>query len=232
MDIWIFSDESGTFDYVHHDWCIYGGMIIPDKQELDLLSRKYIALERKLRRKTKYRNLSELKATILDERDRKLFYAIFRDTLKFAAVIREKKLDIGIYKNPKTKQRYLDFAYRRTLRKAFEGMMLKRKIVQPSDILHLHVNEDEHRISTGTDLRRDESIFREFTDGVYRSDSNQFCPPVFGNLQKVSVQLHDSKKNTLIRGADIIANTVYVSLIRNELNILLDDPLFHIEFLP
>ena len=152
--------------------------------------------------------------------------------MKFAVVIQEKKLSSGIYKDVKSKQRYLDFAYRRALRKAFEAMVIKREAVKPSDSFRLHVNEDEHRISTGTGLSREESIFREFTDGKYRSDSDQFCPPIFTNLQKVTVTLHDSKQNTLIRGADIIANMVYVSLIRNEQSALMDDGLFHIEFLP
>lgn len=73
VDIYVFSDESGVFDYKHQDWFVYAGMIIKGKQDIDILNRKYLALEKKLRQKEKYRKLPELKAKCLDERDRKNF---------------------------------------------------------------------------------------------------------------------------------------------------------------
>lgn len=73
VDIYVFSDESGVFDYKHQDWFVYAGMIIKGKQDIDILNRKYLALEKKLRQKEKYRKLPELKAKYLDERDRKNF---------------------------------------------------------------------------------------------------------------------------------------------------------------
>ena len=79
--------------------------------------------------------LATAKASILDERDRKLFYAIFKDTMKFAVVIQEKKLPSSICKDIKSKQRYLDFAYEHALRKAFEEIVLERKIDSGKSIL-------------------------------------------------------------------------------------------------
>lgn len=73
MDIYVFSDESGVFDYKHQDWFVYAGMIIKGKQDIDILNRKYLALEKRLRQKEKYRKLPELKAKCLDESDRKNF---------------------------------------------------------------------------------------------------------------------------------------------------------------
>ena len=68
MNIYVFSDESGIFDYKHHELFVYAGVVVIGKQEMDMLSRKFLALEKKLRQKTKYRNMPELKAKYLDEK--------------------------------------------------------------------------------------------------------------------------------------------------------------------
>lgn len=58
-----------------------------------------------------------------------------------------------------------------------------------------------------------------------------FFPPLFENLGKVEITLRDSVNSALIRGADIVANTVYTSILKNELEVLENDD-FYIEFLP
>ena len=94
MDIFVFSDESGIFDYKHHDHFVYAGMIIIGKQEMDSLSRRYQALEKQLRKKTKYKTLPELKAAFLEYKDRHKLYNVFSHTFKFAVVIRQRQLDL------------------------------------------------------------------------------------------------------------------------------------------
>ena len=69
MNVYVFSDESGIFDYKSHEYFVYGGIIIIGKQEMDSLSRRYSAMEKNLRKKSKYRNLPELKAAFLEEKD-------------------------------------------------------------------------------------------------------------------------------------------------------------------
>ena len=87
QDIYIYSDESGVFDYKHCSKYVFAGLIYKDRQTMELDTRKFLSLERKLRNKTKYKALPELKAFKLEEHDRTMLYMVFRDALKFAVVI-------------------------------------------------------------------------------------------------------------------------------------------------
>lgn len=51
MNIYIYSDESGVFDYLHNDIFVFGGLIFLSKEEKDIASRKYIHAESKIRSK-------------------------------------------------------------------------------------------------------------------------------------------------------------------------------------
>lgn len=231
MDVYVFSDESGIFDYKSHEYFVYGGIIIIGKQEMDSLSRRYAALEKNLRKKSKYKNLPELKATFLDEKDRKRLLNVFKESYKFCAVIKQRKLDTArIFKDAKSKQRYLDFAYKLALRRALEEMVARGTLL-PEDSFRLIISEDNHHIATNALYSKEESIRTELKEGVYRSRFGLFYPPVFKNLESVEISLKDSTANSLIRGADIIANSVYVSLVKGE-DIPFSGELVHIEVLP
>ena len=231
MDVYVFSDESGIFDYKSHEYFVYAGIIIIGKQEMDSLSRRYSAMEKNLRKKSKYKNMPELKAAFLDEKDRKKLLNVFSDSFKFCVVIRQRKLDTArIFKDAKSKQRYLDFAYKLALRRALEEMVARGSLL-PEDSFRLIINEDNHHIATNSLYSKEESIHTELKEGIYRSRFGQFYPPVFRNLESVDISLKDSTTNSLIRGADIVANSVYVSLIKNGA-LPPDEDLIHIEILP
>ena len=51
MNIYIYSDESGVFDYIHNRWYIFGGVILLSKKEKELAVRKYIHAEKVVRAK-------------------------------------------------------------------------------------------------------------------------------------------------------------------------------------
>lgn len=232
MDLYIFSDESGIFDSKHYDLFVYAGLIIIGKQDMDMLSRRYLGLEKNLRKKTKYKNTGELKARHLDDCDRKKLLKLFSRVLKFAVLVDLKKLDQEfVFKNQKSKQRYMDFAYQTVLRKAFE-LMLHENIVKLEEELSIFIHEDNHHIATGIKCSKEEAIFQDLQSGTYVPGSGMFIPPLFPNLQKVSVTLHDSVQATLIRGADLIANTVYVSAMKDNTASLSDIPLLLLTNLP
>ena len=48
-----------------------------------------------------------------------------------------------------------------------------------------------------------------FKVGTFNYMRTQYFPPIFPNIQNVSLRLCDSKANTLIRAADIVANHIY-----------------------
>ena len=45
MDIYIYSDESGVFDYLHNDYFVFAGAIFFSKQDKDDMERKYVHAE-------------------------------------------------------------------------------------------------------------------------------------------------------------------------------------------
>ena len=65
MDVWVFSDESGTFDNKHYKTFVYAGLIFTDLQKMENVRRRYLAAERNKRKKRCYEGISELKAFVL-----------------------------------------------------------------------------------------------------------------------------------------------------------------------
>ena len=232
MDIYVFSDESGVFDCKHHEWFVYAGIIVVGKYEMDSLARRYIAIEKNLRKNPKYRTVPELKGAFLDDKSRRKLLTVFSDTMKFAVAIRQRKLDYArVFSNTKSKQDYLDFSYRIVLRRAFEDMIARGSLF-PEDEFNLLINEDNRLVTADSLHHKEEMILKEFREGAYKSRFGMCCPPLFPNIQKVKIALRNSEGSTLIRGADIIANTVYTSAFNGSLATLQEDSLFRIEFIP
>lgn len=61
-EIFVYSDESGVFDYKHNKFFVMAGIIFCDKQKMDSMIRRYSVAEKNLRCKKKYKNIVELKA--------------------------------------------------------------------------------------------------------------------------------------------------------------------------
>ena len=49
MDIYVYSDESGVFDINHNEYYVYGGVIFLNKNDRDVMNRKYKNIERTLK---------------------------------------------------------------------------------------------------------------------------------------------------------------------------------------
>ena len=54
MDIYVYSDESGVFDYKHNDIFVFGGILFYSKEQRDVCARKYIHVERIIRKNGNY----------------------------------------------------------------------------------------------------------------------------------------------------------------------------------
>ena len=49
MDLFVYSDESGVFDYKHNKIFTFGGLIFIGKEQKDIATRKFLHAERCLR---------------------------------------------------------------------------------------------------------------------------------------------------------------------------------------
>lgn len=214
MNLYIFSDESGVFDKVHNDKFVFGWLLFLDKKSKDSEHRKYLAAENVLR--AKYPKKDELKASIVTNRDKGKLFRSLNKSIKGAVIINQKSVLNSIYCDKKTKQRYLDYAYKIGLKRHLEFLIREGKINQ-NEVENMTFSVDEHTTATNGIYELREALFQEFKHGTYNHQWNKHFPGIFPNLKSLEVRFCASDKVPLVRGADIVANKVYYNSINDSL---------------
>lgn len=228
MNIFIYSDESGVFDNIHNDFFVFGGLVFLSKESRDICSRKYISIEKLIRNNANLSNNIEIKATSISNKHKGKLFKSLNSFEKFGVIINQKKIHEKIFKNKKHKQRYLDFAYKIAIKRKFE-FLIKNKQINPYDIEGLYFYIDEHQTATDARYELRESMLQEFKEGMFTSDYRSFKDPIFPNLKHLEVKFCNSKKNSLVRAADMVSNKLYYSIIHNK-DISIDN--FYFIYLP
>ena len=186
MNIYIYSDESGVFDKIHNDTYVFGGILVIENNNKQILSRKYSKAERDIRRSNpKYRDI-ELKATNLSNKYKVKLFRSLNNEYKFATIINQSKVYDDFYKHKKSKQRYLDYAYKIGVKKAFQ-QLIKEKVIDPNEVTGLYFYIDEHTTATDGVYELKESLETEFKIGVTNFKFNKVHKPIFKNLKHVDV---------------------------------------------
>ena len=211
MNIYIYSDESGVFDYLHNDIFVFGGLIFLSKEEKDIASRKYIHAESKIR--SKYSVGQELKACIVKNQDKGKLYRSLNNYHKFGVVVKQKELQKHIFDCPKSKQRYLDYAYKIAVKSCL-NRMIQENLIIPSEVKNMYFYVDEHTTATNGRYELQEGLLEEFKRGTFNWKWDKFYPPLFSNLCSLDVRFCDSITKTLIRSADIVANNIYYKAVK------------------
>ena len=209
MDIFIYSDESGVFDKVHNNYFVYAGVICFGKENKEIECRKYSNVEKHIR-KSKYNGDKsiELKASTLSNSDKGKIYRSLNNSYKFAIIIDENKIHNKIYENKKSKQRYLDYAFKIGLKKCFEYLIANNKI-KADEIDNMYFFADEHSTATNGRYELRESLINEFKYGTFNYTWDKYFEPIIPKLKSLDLKFCDSKAFTLIRAADIIANRIF-----------------------
>ena len=231
MELFIYSDESGVFDKIHNEIFVFGGVLFLSKHDKDVATRKYKHVERIIR-KNEHKDYScELKATTVRPKDRNKIYRSLNNFEKFGVVIHQQRILENIFENKKSKQRYLDYAYKICLKRKLQ-CLIKQQIIDPNEITAIHIFADEHTTATNGRYELQEALEQEFKHGTYNWNYSHFFEPLFHNLECVEVRYCDSEKVTLIRAADITANKLYRSVLKNTEIKLLKHNNFNIIHLP
>lgn len=211
MDIYIYSDESGVLDKVHNDYFVYAGLIFLSKEEKEVCVRRYRAAEKAIA--NHYQKNAELKGSFINNKDKGKLFRSLNNYLKFAVAIKQNKLLDSIFYDKKSKQRYLDFAFKICLKKVF--LKLQRKnIIDFENVNNMHIYVDEHTTATNGRYELREALIQEFKTGTHNWNFNTYFPPIFPNLKELTVDYCNSEKTTLVRASDIIANRVYFSAMK------------------
>ena len=207
MVIYVRADESGVFDPIHNDFFIFAGLIFLDNQEMELTSRRFLSMERKLRQKKKYKKLPELKATLLDHADRRTLFSITETCLRFASIINLKKADHkAVLSDKKSKQRYLDYAFKRGLKEAMKCMVARGSIFFDAPA-EFDIILDERTTATNGKYNLADSILYEMRGEIHCMQLRTFGPALPAT-RKVTVRYGNSEKEPLLRAADVLANRI------------------------
>ncbi len=230
MNIFVYSDESGVFDVKHNEVFIFGGVILLSQEEKEELSRKYSSAEKRIRNKRDYSKQQEIKASFVSNRDKLDLYKTLKGCYKFGVIIKQKKLLSNIFNDKKSKQRYLDYAYKIGVKRAFEEL-IKNRIINPEEIEDIHFFVDEHSTATNGRYELKESLEREFKHGTFNYNWSKYFPPLFPNAKTIDLKFCDSASVLLVRAADIVANRIFYLERQQELS-KRNDPSLHITYLP
>lgn len=216
MDLFIYSDESGVFDKVHNEIFVYGGLIFISKQQKDEYIRRYLAAEKAIRKN--YADGSELKACRILNKEKGKLYRSMGDAIKFGVIINQKNVLDRIFLSKKDKQRYLDYAYKIGLKRTLQQLITKGMIERKVDNIFLY--NDEHSTATNGRYELREGLEQEFKLGTYNQQYNKFFPPIFETIQGIHLEFCDSRKVTLVRAADIVANRIYYMALNRKIESL------------
>jgi len=185
-----------------------GGVLFLSFDDKEIFTRKYIHAERTLRKTGKYKGISELKAAHIDNKDKGKLFRSTNQCFRFGTVINENKLLPQAFESKKSKQRYLDYAYKIGLKRYLE-YLINSNVFDPNDVINLYLFCDQHSTATNGLYDLESSIYKEFRNGIYNYQYNIFHAAIMPKLEKVTVKYCDSTNTTLIRSADIIANRIY-----------------------
>nr|DAJ55801.1 MAG TPA: hypothetical protein [Caudoviricetes sp.]DAW29289.1 MAG TPA: hypothetical protein [Caudoviricetes sp.] len=220
MKIFIYADESGVFDVKHYDYYVFAWVLCLGKETEDA-ARKYLAIEKILREKTYYSGLDELKAFNLRPKHKMQLYKSLNSFHRGSVVIDQNLVDKNIFAVKKTKQRFLDYAFKRGIKEHLMELVASGAL-RDVDVKHLRFALDEHTTATNGKYELKESLIEELKNGTFNYNYQHFFKPPFPGIESLNLKYYDSRSKTLIRAADIIANVTLHNATKGSLDKLED----------
>ena len=208
MNIFVYSDESGVFDPAHNDFFVFGGVMFFDSKERDIASRKFLHAEKIAKSIEHIPNNVELKASRISPKTKAKLYRSLNNVHKFGAIVKEKRVLPQICTDKKSKQRYLDWVYKMSV-KAKLNCLARANVLDLSEVENIYFFVDQHTTATDGRYELKESLEQEFKHGMYTNNFTAYKPPICPNLQSVELELCDSEHKVLVRAADVVANRLY-----------------------
>ena len=208
MNIYVYSDESGVLDKTHNKYFVYGGLVFLSKEEKDTAGRRYIAAEKNVRKGGSYNGSVEIKASVIKAGEKRKLYRRLKDYYKFGVVIEQDLILDSIMDNKKSKQRYLDFAYKIGVKRLFQSL-IAADLIKPDEVKNIYFYVDEHTTATNGVYELRETLEEEFKNGMHNWNFSVFYPPIFPKMDSVQLNYRNSETVALVRAADIVANRIY-----------------------
>lgn len=220
MKIFIYADESGVFDVNHNDYYVFAWVLCLGK-EMDDVARKYLAIEKILKKKAVYSGLEELKASKLWPNHKMQLYKSLNSVYRGSVVIDQNRVNKNIFAVKKTKQRFLDYAFKRGVKEHLIKLVASGAL-RDADVKHLRFLLDEHTTATDGKYELKEALIEELKHGTFNWAYQRFFEPPFPGIESLNLKYCDSKSKTLIRAADIVANVTLHNAKKDSLDKLED----------
>ena len=147
MDLYVYSDESGVFDVVHNRFFVYGGLILLGSAQKREAENKYRHAEKVLRDLSGYSRETELKATLLTNAEKGKLFRSVNQFMKFGIVVEQRRVYERIFRDKRSKQRYLDYVYKIGLKHVIQ-LLIHTEQISKSEIRNIHILADEHATAT------------------------------------------------------------------------------------
>ena len=208
VQIFVYSDESGVLDKAHNPYYVFGGLIFLSKTERDNCARMFLHAENTVKNCVKMEKSAEAKASQLSNKYKGKLFRALNNRCRFGVIIDENRIHEEIFNDKKSKQRYLDYAYKIAVKRCFENLILRGKIT-PMDVESISFFVDEHTTATNGRYELREALEQEFKSGTYNYKWTKRFPPLFPAVSSVNLSYCNSSKTTLIRAADIVANRIF-----------------------
>lgn len=222
MNLYIYSDESGVLDCNNNDFYVFGGIITIGNEQRDEWSRRYKSIENivsnKIRNRLgedKAKNFGEIKASKILPDDRNTIFRSLNNCYKFGVIIKQQNIHEKIFKSKKDKQRYLDYAYKIVAKYAINNI-INVECIKKETIENIFFYTDEHTTATNGRYELRECLEQELKNGTFNYNYNKFYPPILPDIKSINLEYCDSKKKTLVRAADIVANKLFYIANKNK----------------
>jgi len=225
MNLYVYSDESGVLDKDHNKYYVFGGLICATKEKRDEYARLYLNAEKAAMLIDGIKDDRELKAAGISRKAKSSLFRSLNHVQKFAVVIQQERLLSNIFDSKKSKQRYLDYAYKIAVKRKFE-VLRDTGILNVNSVEHIYFCVDQHTTATDGRYELKEALEQELKIGTFNYRYDTFFPPVFPKVTSIDLSFYDSKKQPLIRAADIIANKVLDSAYNNKISLLRDERMY------
>lgn len=102
-----------------------------------MCSRKYIAAENVVRRTESMAPTDEIKATKISNKSKGKLYRSLNNVQKFGIVVKQAKLFDSMFQSKKTKQRYLDWAYKMAVKSKLT-QLISQGYIKPDSVERMY----------------------------------------------------------------------------------------------
>lgn len=191
MQINIYSDESGVFDKNNKHF-VFGVLLFSNSNTYQSCMRNFINLESLLKNKHQINN--ELKGSMLNYEEKKRLVKMINKYAHILIIrIKIDEIKQEILNDKKTRQRYLDYAFKIGLKKHLLYLNKKQQL-DLKTIDNIMIFQDQHTTATNGIYELRESILQEFKYGSFNYSWDTYFEPITSNLKNIFLKFCDSKK--------------------------------------